>query len=107
MAEAVSKGASVLRFIPKLLKSAATLYESIHNTPDNLKRVHTRIVNLGMLLSQIHFIHLAHPHWARDSAIQLYWKEKSTKLREDFANSRTYRTVEIRCRGESPMVLVS
>jgi hypothetical protein len=93
MADAVGLGASVLAFITiagKLSKAAAKLYGSFHNAPEEVKRVQTRMNDLGILLSQIERIYSAHPQCVTDAAVQRYWNEKSTKLRDDFATFESF-----------------
>jgi hypothetical protein len=88
MAEVVGLGASILAFITvaaKLSKTTATIYGTIHNAPEDIKRFHTRLDDLKFTLDTIHFIQEGRPGHAEDHRVLDFWNEKFKKLRRDFS----------------------
>jgi hypothetical protein len=64
MADAISLGASITAFITiaaQLSKSAATLYGTIHDAPEDVKRVHARLRDLEFVLDAIDHIRKRYP----------------------------------------------
>ncbi|KAF8249110.1 hypothetical protein K440DRAFT_641478 [Wilcoxina mikolae CBS 423.85] len=95
MAEAISFGASVLAFITiaaQLSKTAATLYGTIHDAPDDVRRVHTRLRDLEYTLAAIDRIRKRHSSYDEDQPLQVreYWNEKFEKLRCDFSEFKKF-----------------
>jgi hypothetical protein len=93
MPDPVGLGTSILAFITiagKLSKAATKLYGSFHNPSEEVKRAQTRTNDLRILLSQIQSINSAHPQCMENAAVQRYWDEKSTKLRDDFATFESF-----------------
>jgi hypothetical protein len=88
MAEAINLGASVLAFITiaaQLSKTAATIYGSIHDAPEDIKRFHTRLHDLKFTLETIHWIQTRHLGCDEDLRVREFWNEKFQKLQRDFS----------------------
>jgi len=69
MADAISLGSSVLAFItiaPQLSKVSVIFYGSLHDAPDEVKRVHTRLRDLGFALDSIDRIRKIHHDFDED-----------------------------------------
>jgi hypothetical protein len=88
MAEAVGLGASVLAFITvaaQLSKTTATIYGTIHDAPEHIKRFHTRLHDLKFILDAIRRIQTSHFGCEEDLLVREFWGEKFEKLRRDFS----------------------
>jgi hypothetical protein len=93
MVDAVSLAASITAFITiaaQLSKAAATLYNTIHDAPDDIQRVYIRIRDLKFTLDAIDRIRRKLPKYDDNLQIRDFWDEKFEKLQRDFSDYKQF-----------------
>ncbi|KAF8249148.1 hypothetical protein K440DRAFT_641503 [Wilcoxina mikolae CBS 423.85] len=93
MAAAISLGASVLTFITvaaQLSKAANSLYDSIKDTPEEVRRLHARLGDLKFILSEIDLARSLNPQCVEDERIEVFWNNKAEKLHKDFTKFESF-----------------
>jgi hypothetical protein len=72
----------------QLSKSAAILYGTIHDAPEDVKRVHARLRDLEFVWDAIDHIRKRYP--SDDVQLSAFWNEKFGKLRCDFSEFKQF-----------------